>query len=102
MKQQLRKFLGLPIKTPLEYWIKYWEYYIRQLENKKEINIGLTGPRLILEELVAEVQYNNDNKRNKEFFRTQIIFWKNEDKAFGQLFSQELHELLQNYSDNSI
>ena len=100
MNENLRQILGLPIKTPLEYWIKYWEHYIRQLENKKEINIGLTGPRLILEELVAEVQYNNDNKRNKEFFRTQIIFWKNEDKAFGQLFSQELHELLQNYSDN--
>jgi len=100
MNENLRQLLGLPIKTPLEYWIKYWEHYIRQLENKKEIDIGLTGPRLILEELVAEVQYNNDNKRNKEFFRTQIIFWKNEDKAFGHLFSQELHELLQNYSDN--
>lgn len=101
MNEHLRQVLGLPIKTPLEYWIKYWGYYIRQLEDKKEMSIGLTGPRLILEELVAEVKYNNDNKRNKEFFRTQIIFWKNEDKAFGQLFSQELHELLQNYSDNT-
>ena len=99
MNQQLKNILGIPIKTPLEYWIKYWEYYIRQLEDKKEISIGLTGPRLILEELVAEVQYNNENKRNKEFFRTQIISWKNEDKAFEQLFSQELHELLQNYGD---
>lgn len=100
MKQQLRNILGIPFKTPLEYWIKYWEYYIRQLEDKKEMSIGLTGPRLILEELVAEVQYNNDNRRNREFFRSQIIFWKNEDKAFEQMFSQELHELLQNYSDN--
>lgn len=100
MKQQLRNILGIPIKTPLEYWIKYWEYYIRQLEDKKEMSIGLTGPRLILEELVAEVQFNNDNRRNREFFRTQIIFWKNEDRAFGQMFSQEIHELLQNYNDN--
>lgn len=101
MKQQLRDLFKLPIKTPLEYWIKYWGSYIRQLEDTKEINIGLTGPRLILEELAAEVQSNNENKRNREFFRTQIIYWKAEDKAFDQLFSQELHELLEYYSDNS-
>ena len=44
MNEHLRQVLGLPIKTPLEYWIKYWGYYIRQLEDKKEISIGLTGP----------------------------------------------------------
>lgn len=99
MKQQLRNILGIPIKTPLEYWIKYWEYYIRQLEDKKEMSIGLTGPRLILEELVAEVQYNNNNKRNREFFSKQIASWKIFDRAFEQLFSQELHELNQNYGD---
>lgn len=102
MKQQLRDLFNLPVKTPLEYWIKYWRYFIRQLENTKEISVCLTGPRLILEELVAEVQFNNDNKRNREFFRTQIIYWKNNDRAFGQSFSQELHQLLQNYNDTSI
>lgn len=101
MKQQIRDLLGVPIKTPMEYWIKYWRYYIQQLEDKTELNFGLTGPRLILEELVAEVQYNNANRKNREFFRKQIIYWKKEDKAFREMFSQELQELLQNYNDNT-
>lgn len=99
MKQQLRDILGLPVKNSMEYWKKYWVYYVQRLKDDKEMSIALKGPRLVLEELIAEIQYHNNNKRNKEFFRAQIDYWKNADAAFGQLFAQELHELNQNYND---
>ena len=90
MRKECRDYLGLPIKTPMDYWIKYWDYYIERLENDKERNLGLTGPRIILEALIAEVQFHNSTK-NKEFFKVQINQWKKDDAAFSKLFLKEIY-----------
>lgn len=101
MRKEYRELMGLPIKTPMEYWIKYWEYYIDRLENDRERNVGLNGPRIILEALKAEVQFHNGTK-NKEFFKVQINQWKKNDAAFSKLFSKEWNNLIQNHFDDDV
>lgn len=101
MRKECRDYLGLPIKNPMDYWIKYWDYYIERLENDKERNLGLTGPRIILEALIAEVQFHNSTK-NKEFFKVQINQWKKDDAAFSKLFLKEWNDLTQNHFDDDI
>lgn len=101
MRNELREYWGLPIKTPIDYWIKYWEYYIERLENDRERNVCLTGPRIILEALISEVQYHNSTK-NKEFFKIQINKWKKDDAAFSKLFSAAWNDLIQNHFDNDV
>ena len=101
MRKECRDYLGLPIKTPMDYWIKYWDYYIERLENDKERNLGLTGPRIILEALITEVQFHNSTK-NKEFFKVQINQWKKVDVAFSKLFLKEWNDLTQNHFDDDI
>ena len=101
MRQEYREYLGLPIKTPMDYWIKYWEYYIKRLENDRERIVGLTGPRIILEALKAEVQFHNSTK-NKEFFKVQINQWKTDDDAFSRLFSKKWNDLTQNHFNNDV
>lgn len=101
MRKELREFLGLPIKDPMNYWIKYWKYYIQRLKDEKEINVGLTGPRLILESLKAEVQFHNSSKHNKDHFKRQLYYWKKCDAAFSKLFSGDLVDLLEiHYGDD--
>jgi len=104
MRIEYREYLGLPIKTPMDYWIKYWEYYIERLEDDKERNVGLTGPRFILEALKEEVRFHNSTKHNKEYFKAQINYWKKSDAAFSKLFSKELNDLMQHHfnDDNKI
>lgn len=31
MKDSIRKVLGYPIDTPLKFWLKYWEYHLKEL-----------------------------------------------------------------------
>jgi hypothetical protein len=101
MRKEFRDYLGLPIKTPMDYWIKYWEYYIERLENDRERTVGLTGPRIILEALKAEVQFHNSTK-NKEFFKVQINQWKKDDDAFSRLFSKKWNDMTQSHFDDDV
>ena len=101
MRKEYRDFLGLPIKNPMDYWIKYWEYYIERLENDSERNVGITGPRIILDALNAEVQFHNSTK-NKEFFKTQINQWKKDDDAFSKLYYREWNDLTQHHFDDDV
>ena len=101
MRKECREYLGLPIKTPMDYWIKYWEYYVERLENDRERTVGLTGPRIILEALKAEVQFHNSTK-NKELFKVQINQWKKDDAAFSRLYSKKWNELTQNHFNDDV
>lgn len=100
MRKEYRELLGLPINNPMDYWIKYWEYYIERLNNEKDV--GLTGPRIILEALKGEVQFHNSTNYNRELFKDQMNYWKKADAAFSKLFSKKWNNLIQNHFNDEV
>ncbi len=91
MEKKIRQLLGLPIKTPIEYWRKYWQYYIERLEDKKEHEIGPTGSRLVIESIISEITYNDlANEKNTKFFRKEIENWTKRDEAFNELYGDKV------------
>lgn len=98
MKEHLRNVLGLPVKTPIEYWCRYWRHYIERLEDKKEHDVGLVGPRLVLENVMSEVIYNNlSNEKNAKFYGEEINHWNKRDAAFNELYGDKVKLLYDKY-----
>lgn len=101
MNCNLRKVLGYPIDTPIKFWLKYWEYRVKELSDLDNFDIQLTNPHFLLEEIVSEIGYNNfRNPDNRKLFKSLLGNLDKYDKAFSDLYAAEKVVIFNNW-DNS-
>lgn len=58
MNDNLRKIFNYPTDTPLKFWLKYWESYIKELCDLDNYETQLDSPHFLLNDIVAEIEYN--------------------------------------------
>ena len=57
---------------PMEYFQLYWADYVATLVAKDYDDVHLDSPRMLLYEIISEIQYNKfKNKENIDYFRQQ-------------------------------
>lgn len=82
----MRKILGLPYKNIYSYWQHYWEHSIDTLTNKDNVSFKIVGPRMLLMDLVDELEgHGLANQENISYFQKQIGGFDKSDKVFCQL-----------------
>lgn len=102
MQEHIRKILGIPVKTPIEYWDKYWYHFTDLLSRKDNHDASLDSPRFLIENIISEIEYNNfQNKENRELFRGQLGTWDKQDAAFNKLFHNKVVLLQQKWDESS-
>jgi len=101
MKESIRKILGVPIKTPIEYWEKYWTYFTEKLCDKDNYEFSLDSPRFLIDNIISEIEYNNldKSKDNSQLFRAQLSEWDKKDVVFNKLFYSEVASLQQKWDE---
>ncbi|MFA5045636.1 MAG: hypothetical protein WC542_06885 [Paludibacter sp.] len=100
MKDSIRKILGVPVKTPIEYWEKYWMYFTKKLGDKDNYEFSLDSPRFLIDNIISEIEYNNlKNKDNSQLFRAQLNEWDKKDVVFKKLFHNKVAILQQKWGD---
>ncbi len=101
MKDSIRKILRLPIKTPIEYWDKYWRYFTDKIGEKDNYEFTLESPRFLIDNIISEIEYNDlKNKDNSKLFRTQLSEWDKKDVVFKKLFHNKVTILQQKWGDS--
>lgn len=102
MQEHIRKILGISVKTPIEYWDKYWHHFTDLLSKKDNYDTSLDSPRFLVENIISEIEYNNfQNKENRELFRSQLGKWDKKDIAFNKLFHNKVVLLQQKWDESS-
>lgn len=102
MEEQLRKILGLPYKSMYDYWRHYWSHYIDMLIDKDNISIKIEGPRLLLRDLLEELEgHGLSNQSNIAYFQTKISEFDKLDKAFYSLCHPIIACLLSKLQDKN-
>jgi len=101
MKDSIRKILGVPVKTPIEYWEKYWTHITKKLGDKDNYEFLLDSPRFLIDNIISEIKYNNldKNKDNSQLFRAQLSQWDKKDVVFNKLFCGEVASLQQKWDE---
>lgn len=101
MKDSVRKFLKLPVKNPVEYWDKYWDYFTGKLSKKDNYEVTVDSPRFLIDNIISEIEYNNlKNKNNSRLFKAQLGEWNKKDFVFNKLFHNKVVLLLQNWDES--
>lgn len=101
MNYNLRKVLGYPIDTPIKFWLKYWEYRVKELSDLDNFDIQLNNPHFLLEDIVSEIEYNNfRNLENRKLFKSLLGNIGKHDKVFSDLYAAEKVVIFNNW-DNS-
>ena len=86
MNDIVRKIKGLPYKNIYVYWQHYWEYCIDALTDKDNLSFKIVGPRMLLVDLVDELEgHGMSNQDNMAFFRTRLFDLEKSDEAFHRL-----------------
>lgn len=102
MKDSIRKILRLPVKTPIEYWDKYWSYFTKKLSDKDNYEFSLDSPRFLIDNIISEIEYNGlKNKDNSRLFRAQLSEWDKKDAVFNRLFHNKVALLQKNWGDRT-
>lgn len=101
MKDSIKKILRLPVKTPIEYWDKYWRYFTEKIGDKNNYEFSLDCPRFLIDNIISEIEYHDlKNKDNRELFRNQLNEWDKRDVVFNKLFHNKV-ALIQEKWDSS-
>ena len=90
MNDNLRKILKYPTDSPLKFWLKYWDSYIKELCDLNRYDIKLDSSHFILCDVVTEIKYNNfKNADNRKLFKD--ILGKNikTDAVFAHLYGSQ-------------
>lgn len=86
MKDSIRKVLGYPIDTPLKFWLKYWEYHLKELCDLDCFDTQLDSPHFLLNEIISEIEYNNfRNSDNRRLFRELLGAACKQDRVFFKI-----------------
>ena len=59
MKDVIRKILDYPTDTPLKFWLKYWDYRIKELCDLDDYGTQLNSPHFLLLEVISEIEHND-------------------------------------------
>ncbi len=100
MKDSIRKILRLPVKTPIEYWNKYWRYFTEKIGKKDNYEFTLDSPRFLIDNIISEIVYEKlMRKENTKLFRAQLEEWGQKDAVFNRLFHDKLVLLQQKWDE---
>lgn len=101
MKDIIRKILDYPTDTPLKFWLKYWDYRIKELCDLDDYGTQLNSPHFLLLEVISEIEHNDfKNKDNRVLYKNLLGRVLSNDDAFAKLYRVEISVALQNW-DNS-
>lgn len=90
MNDNLRKIFKYPTDTPLKFWLKYWDSYIKELCDLKRYETKLDSPHFILNDIVAEIKYNNfKNIENRKLFKDILGKILKSDNVFASLYKSQ-------------
>jgi len=100
MNDSTRKIIGVPVKTPIEYWGKYWRYFTEKIGKKDNYEFILDSPRFLIENIISEIEYENlMRKENTKLFRAQLSEWDKKDAVFNKLFHKKIELLQQKWDE---
>lgn len=86
MDSRTREILGLPYKNLCSYWQHYWKRCVEKLTDKDNVSFKVMGPRMLLKDLVEELEgHGLSNQDNISFFRKEISRLDKNDEAFCHL-----------------
>lgn len=87
--------------TPLKFWLKYWDYHIKELCDLDNYGIQLDSPHFLLLEIISEIEHNDfRNKDNRSLFKDLLGHTLKLDNAFAELYKIKIEVALQVW-DNS-
>lgn len=80
----------MPIESLIDYWRCYWPARVNELEKAENLHNCAKSPRVVLENIIAEIKYNDPfkGKKNRELFKSEISSWMHEP-VFNSLFREE-------------
>lgn len=85
-------------KKPMEYFQLYWVDYVSNLVSKDYEEAHLDSPRMLLYEIISEIQYNKfKNKENIDYFRTALSAWHKQDAVLKSIAGAEITNALSRY-----
>lgn len=100
MNDSIRKILGVPVKTPIEYWDKYWRHFTEKIGKKDNYEFTLDSPRFLIDNIISEIEYENlMRKENTKLFRAQLSEWDKKDAVFNKLFHNKIALLQQKWDE---
>lgn len=90
MNDNLRKILKYPTDSPLKFWLKYWDSYIKELCDLNRYDIKLDSSHFILSDVVTEIKYNNfKNADNRKLFKDLLGKNIKTDEVFAHLYGSQ-------------
>lgn len=94
--------MGLPYKSLYSYWQHYWTHCIDLLTDNDNVNFKIEGPRMLLKDLVAELEgHGLTNQLNIAYFRMKISELDKSDVAFKKICHPIISCLLQKLQNRS-
>jgi len=100
MNDHLRMVLRIPVKSPIEYWDKYWHYFTEKLCDKNNYEVTLDSPRFLIDNIISEIEYNDlKRKEISQLFRAQLSEWDKKDAVFNRLFHNNIELLQQKWDE---
>lgn len=88
----------ISMMKPIEYFQLYWMDYVSTLVKKEYDEVHLDSPRMLLNEIISEIQYNQfKNKENIDYFRNTLSGWNKQDAVFKSIAGTEVTKALSHY-----
>jgi hypothetical protein len=101
MKDDIRKIFKFPTDTPVKFWVKYWDSYIKDLCDLKSYSTQLDNSHFILNDIVTEIKYHSFQKSdNRKLFKEMLGRCLKSDEVFSNLYHTQCALALKNW-DNS-
>lgn len=83
---------------PVEYFQRYWSDYVSTMVSKNDDDVHLDSPRMLLYEIISEIQYNKfKNKENIDYFRQALSDWVKQDAVLRSIAGTEITNALSRY-----
>ena len=100
MDDIIREIMGLPYKNIYSYWQHYWNHCIDKLTDKDNVSFKIVGPRMLLVDLIDELEgHGLSNRDNIFFFSKHISELDKADEVFHSLCHPSVACLLQRLSN---
>lgn len=102
MDVHIRRIMGLPYKDLYSYWQHYWYYSIDRLTDKDNVSFRITGPRMLIKDLVEELDgHGLSNSNNVAYFKKELGKLDKIDAVFNSLCHPTTACLLQRLGDKA-
>lgn len=103
MNDNLRRIFSYPTDTPLKFWLKYWNSYIKELRDLDSYGTQLDNPHFLLNDIVAEIKYNSfKNSENRKLFKEMLGKCLKSDKVFSCLYKKQCTLTFSKWDDSPL